>query len=311
MDKRSQLGYALAGVFVFLSAGRDLFGYLTLLRAPVHATIFASFAATVIVAQSWNYIRPNKANQSANASGLIKDTIFLNLTTLVSWVSTFEGLARLLPTTLAAITVGGIPISTLLLDYLLRGKRASLRSMVDAIVIIAGMIVMSWREFNLETPSHSHESIVIGIGFSLLAAAFAAANNVFAKRINERGFTGTQVFASRFWLLLAACVVWCILDYRTLPRSGVEWVQLTCLGALGIALPVICLQLSIERIGPKIVGFVIATIPVLVAFGEIIFHKYLDRNNTISMSLGFGVILVVAGITRELLPQTRKTEQSC
>lgn len=303
-SKRS--GYILAGVFVLLSAARDLWGYLTLLGAPVHATLFASFAATVLIAQLWNRLHGEGRTLIKGSPGLLKDTVLLNITTLISWIATFEGLARLLPTTLAAITVGGIPLSTLLLDRFLRRKAISMRSFANAALIISGMLVMSWRELGLDAPGHTRMSIGIGIGFSAVAAVFAAANNVFAKRINDRGFTGTEVFASRFWLLLGICVVWCIVGRSTLPSGTMQWLRLTSLGVVGIALPVICLQMSIERIGPRIVGFLIAAIPVLVAIAEIVLRRYLDRTGTVSILLGVGVILVVSGIVRELAPSPSK-----
>lgn len=251
-------GYVLALVFVVLSAGRDVGGYIALLSAPVEILLLTTFVPTLVITSVVGISRGGGV-KAFRWRTVAWDVLALNVTTAASWFATFEALSKIFPVTMATLTVGAIPAWTLVLDFLLRRRPPSALDVFAVLTIGFGVAVSIAGE-----PGGNSARLTSGIWMSLIASFFAAANNVFARRLNDRGMDAYAIFGTRFWLVVALTSVWVTLMRPHFPVRMTEWSVLIVLGLFGVACPLISLQMSIERIGPRLVGYLIALIPVVV-----------------------------------------------
>ncbi len=297
-------GYSLAMVFVLLSAARDVAAWFALQQHwenplslwPVHVVVLVSFVATAAIASVWSFLSSRDSVSPYKHRNLI-DTVLLNVTTMISWAFTFLALERVLPATLAGITVGLLPLFTLLLAVVWQGQGESKsRDYVAAVVVLVGVLGLSWQQLSV-SGGRTDTSIWIGILLSVIASAFAAGNNVLAKRLNNRGVTAAAVFGSRFWLLVLVASGWAALSSQTkFPNDPGGWGLLIALGVLGVAAPIMCLQLSIEKIGPKLVGFLIASIPVAVLLVQDGVQLVEDLGIPLSFWEAAGILVISVGV---------------
>lgn len=294
------MGYLAASLFILLSAARDVWGFVILKQWPVQLVVFGSFVFTTLVANLYLFFKKNREHPYKKS--LFMDLFFINLTTAISWIATFIGMAKILPAALASLVVGFLPIATLLLDRFLRGNAITKKALLGAGIVFVGIIFVSWSEV---TAGHSLDKTqaFIGILACLLASAFAAGNNVFAKRLNDAGVGATAVFGARFWLLLVIAGLWVLVANVTPPTdSQHSWRSIYLLGIFGVAVPIYFLHIAIEKVGPKIVGFLIASIPVVV----LVIQYASGVHTKIEIPGMVGVILVCLGIVQGSLKRPPK-----
>jgi drug/metabolite transporter (DMT)-like permease len=284
------LGYFAGFGFITLSAARDVWGFVILKQWPVALMVLISFSCAALIANLYSLTQKKKQNPYQQP--YLKNLIALNITSAISWILVFTSMSKILPVTLASLVTGFLPICTLVLDRLLRGQKIKSQAITGSLIIITGIVCVSWNEFATNL-TQSVSEMISGIGMALIASTFVASNNIFTKRLNDQKLGATTVFASRFWLIILITLLWVMIADISIPESTTHSsFSIALLGILGIAFPVFCLHIAIERIGPQTMGFLISSAPIIVFLIQYFsgVHRKIDPIGIL------GIILVVTGI---------------
>src|SRR5262249_47542521 len=146
--------------------------YFLFLLAFLPSTILA--AAAVLIMPQW---RPALTDRAAAT----RYVLALNLTTMINWVAFLEALWKISADLCAAIVVGGMPLTMLLLERLFDKRLMRPRDMLAALLVAAGVALMGWDQ--LEKHPSAVSELLGGILLALISCLFAAANNWLVGRL--------------------------------------------------------------------------------------------------------------------------------
>jgi drug/metabolite transporter (DMT)-like permease len=294
------LGLPAAAVYVLLTACREVtFGWW--LRGasgaplPRHFFLLLGFSVTALVANVLGRLLGSGPSPYGRANRW--DCLWLNMTTALSWVSYFEGLFQLGAVTFSSIGIGFLPLAVLVLSPALGTGRVRGRQLLGAVVVLAGVVLMVLLKLR-EPPATAGApwQLVWGLVLTVATAFLAAGNNVLSERLNRRGVGFYAVFASRFWLLVLAALVWTGLQAGTVPVSPADWGKAAVFGLLGLAVPLLGLQLAIEQTGARVATFFVALLPVVVLLLQALHQAALGAPLNIGPLQLLGAVLVSVGV---------------
>jgi drug/metabolite transporter (DMT)-like permease len=183
------------------------------------------------------------------------------------------------------------PVITLLLARQMgRTDKPSRLEIFGAIGVLAGMLALvevTWAGKSGLT-GVGQDQVRLGLGMAIVCGVSMAANNLFSKRLNLKGWSAEQILAKRFYVLL-------LLAGALLPPHTLEWISsvphvatVVFVSVLGIIVPLYAFQVGLQKLEPMIVSLLLATLP-LVAFGV----QVLDRRIAFSPYSLVGVVMVI------------------
>lgn len=248
MNTNTWIGYLLAVGFVLVSAGRDatiraqhrpLATYFLLLVAFLPAAALAAGAVTAIPT-----LRP-RARQWREGFAVF---FSLNITTLLNWLTYFESLKRINATLCAAVIVGGLPLSILLLRHFFDRRALNRTDAAAAALVAVGVAFLAGHDV-ARGASHLMPTAV-GILLAAFSSLFAASNNWLVGQLRPLKFSALSIFAGRFWLLiLAASLVAACDGFGGFSGEMDDWFFAGSIGFFGVAFPVLLLQGAIVNLG--------------------------------------------------------------
>ncbi|GAA0268420.1 hypothetical protein GCM10010302_02670 [Streptomyces polychromogenes] len=253
----SVLGPLLVLTYCLVNAGKSVLEGALLQRMTPEFLAFNAF----LLAQVWSLctVRDRRALVRAVRRSL-RDVLLYNVATACSWLAVLYALTYLEPAVANSLIVGIVPAGTILIGMWLRPESRTLfREKAAACGVLGAMAWLSWLAWCAREDSEvTTGGFAIGLAACVVTAASVAASTHFTKRLSKAGFTVGQMMASRFGLLLTACmaVLWLRGDLALYQDHALLPAALGC-GAVTLA-ALWLLQQGIVRTEPVTVSFLLA-----------------------------------------------------
>lgn len=260
------LGFLMALGFVALSAGRDVLAVQVARDPdiPFYFDLAIGFFPAALLAASSVLAVPSFRPTPKEGGHALRYVALINVTSLVNWLLYFVSLSKIGAVLFAAIVVGCMPISLLVLMRF-GGRLIRRQDLLAALLVLGGVGVLSADQLHGLPTAAGVGDQVLGIALALLTSFSSAANNLLVGRLKGCGYGTVAIFAVRFWLLLAvAALLGATVLFSDLPRDPAVWAGLSLFGLVGVALPLLSLQGAIVRLGPERPTLMIALHPLTV-----------------------------------------------
>ncbi|TNM28820.1 DMT family transporter [Streptomyces sedi] len=179
------------------------------------------------------------------------DLIALNVTTAVTWLSTFYALDHLEPAVVNVVSLALGPVITVLAGPLLRRRSRVLGTEVAVSVGLCGLLgVLVWGSFSGRSGlgEIAAGDVARGLAFTLSCAAGSAANILYMKRLNDAGCDPGSVLATRF--VLIGVVSWALVALEGAPGLHAALVPGVVVAVIGVGVPLCVLQAGVRHTEP-------------------------------------------------------------
>ncbi|MDF7675395.1 hypothetical protein PT286_01400 [Neisseriaceae bacterium ESL0693] len=128
------------------------------------------------------------------------------------------------------------------------------------------------------------------IGGTLLAGISMFLYSTYSFRMNNAGFSPSQILASRFVLLFLFALGWSVYSRNIFHINAEVAAQALVVSIASLILPIYCSQISIKRVGPLNHSIAMGVTPFVAFMFE---YGYLGKNGAVSFDGIFSVILML------------------
>jgi drug/metabolite transporter (DMT)-like permease len=190
--------------------------------------------------------------------------VLVNLWTAVTFVSFFFALKHLSPAIVAAIEIGmSLIVAVVLVSVHDKAWPRMVRLPVCA-GIIAGCASLAWAEVAASISDPNPGLVWTAIAASIVTGVASAFGATASKRLSTSGWAPSAVLAHRFYLTIAAAVVWLSVEQPKLELPEANTLALIgIVGAVGILTPLLFFQIALRRIDEVALMVCLAAQPIL------------------------------------------------
>lgn len=245
-----------------------------------------------------------KANVSISAhiarAGKL-NLLVLNMATAMAWLGLFFALIYVRPSIASMMLNGVTPLFSILAVVLFTGKKVTANEWGSAAglwIILGYIALLSMGDVSLSLRS-AH--FVYGALFACLAGIGQVIVVFYSRRILDRGVAPHEILQLRFFAVIFICCIMIILKKTDL-SVVIENIWVFCIvGVLFVALPLYLLQWGIKGTDSVTVNIIVACIPLIVVFLELI-----KKDTVFHPQLFFAVLLgvgfLIYGVYAKILP---------
>ncbi|WP_326673350.1 DMT family transporter [Streptomyces sp. NBC_01257] len=232
-----------------------------------------------------------------------RDIVAINITTAVTWLSTFYALEYLEPAIVNVIGLAlGPMIMTLAGPLLRQHSRVMGAEIVVSVAIGMLLAALMWASFSGRSGlgDLSTSDAVLGLLFSLTCAAGSAVNIIYMKRLSDAGCEPGLVLATRFFLM--SLVAWILVAFEDGPDLTAALVPGAVVAVIGVGLPIFVLQIGIRHTEPITTSLLVCLSPLFafalqLADGRLRFSLF-----TLGGVIGVVVLVAVGVLVRDREP---------
>ncbi|CAN7572321.1 hypothetical protein LJR230_004013 [Trinickia sp. LjRoot230] len=175
-----------------------------------------------------------------------------NLYTAITYLCFFFALRRLDPSVVVAIDTGVALVVGAICDSVQRRAWPSSRRLIICAGIVAACILLGARQFG----NAGHASLDLAVWVAILATAITGASSALTMSVcaelAAKGWSRSQIVSQRFYLTIAATLVWCLLFRDSIHvTGGFHALSMAAVVTLaGVLMPMLLLQSAINSSGP-------------------------------------------------------------
>lgn len=187
-----------------------------------------------------------------------------NLWTAITFVSLFFALKHLPPAMFASLEIGMSLLTAIAITSMRRMAWPPSLRLLACAGIIAGCALLSWGEVADPTAAPSDLLVWIAIAAAIATGASSALTTVACRKLAMIGWSSRAVLAHRFHLTIAVAVAWLALGTGDIAMPGsAELGFMIMVGAVGLLLPLLLLQVALRRVDELTVMICMAAQPML------------------------------------------------
>lgn len=299
LTRRFALGVLFVALYVVLSAAGEVYAASYFQQADVFVALLVSFAAVCL---TFNLLARHESGTARAAKSALPVFVSLNVVTAISWIGLFIGLKYAEPAIVVAFMVALGPAATVWLNALIRRQGVPPASDIVVSVTIAAIgSYMIWISATGNAGVEWGARSSVGIVLAIVAGLSLAVTNILVKLLFDRGFSGRQVLAHRFYgtiLLLLGLV-----DHSSiLLEISQHWLAIATIGLSTIIVPLLLIQEGIRRVEPFTVNMVLSTAPVITFL-----FQYFDSRIVPSPHTFVGNVLITAVAVGNVYLQYRRS----
>ncbi|MDA9391727.1 EamA family transporter [Bradyrhizobium ottawaense] len=299
MTNRFALGVFFVALYVVVSAAGEVYAASYFQQADVFVALLLSFA---VICLTFNLLAHHEGGEARVAKWSLLIFVALNAVTAISWIGLFIGLKYAEPAIVVAFMVALGPTATVWLNALIRRQGAPPASDIVVSVTIATIgSYMIWISASGNAGVEWGARSSFGIVLAIVAGLSLAVTNILVKLLFDRGFSGRQVLAHRFYgtiLLLLGLV-----DHSSMViEISQHWFAIATTGLSTIIVPLLLIQQGIRRLEPFTVNMVLSTAPIITFL-----FQYFDSRIVPSSHTFVGNVLITAVSVGSIYLQYRRS----
>ncbi|QOZ11690.1 EamA family transporter [Bradyrhizobium sp. CCBAU 51765] len=299
LANRFALGVLFVTLYVVLSAAGEVYAASYFQQADVFVALLLSFA---VVCLMFNLLARHGGGGATVTKWSLLVFVALNVVTAISWIGLFIGLKYAEPAIVVAFMVALGPTATAWLNALIRRQGAPPAADIVVSVTIATIgTYMIWISASGNAGVEWGARSSFGIVLAIVAGLSLALTNILVKLLFDRGLSGRQVLAHRFYgtiLLLLGLV-----DHSSiLPEISQHWFAIAAIGLSTILIPLLLIQQGIRHVEPFTVNMVLSTAPIITFL-----FQYFDSRIVPSSHTFVGNVLITAVAVGNIYLQYRRS----
>jgi drug/metabolite transporter (DMT)-like permease len=291
------LGYAV------LTAAMDVYAGNRFEVVSPASIAAVSFTLTMLFFAAVEGPRRGAQQWRATVTAHCRDIVAINITTMLTWLSTFYALKYLEPTIVNVIGLALGPMVMTLAGPLLRRNSTVVATEVAVSIMIGGLLaLLMWASFSGRSGLGDlpTRNAVLGLVFTCTCAAGSAVNIIYMKRLNDAGCAPGTVLATRF--VLMSLVAWVLVSWENTPDVGAALLPGAIVAVIGVGLPIYVLQIGIRHTEPITTSLLVSLSPLFAfamqfADGRLRFSAF-----TLAGVLGVVVLVAVGVVVRDRKP---------
>ncbi|WOH80149.1 DMT family transporter [Bradyrhizobium sp. BEA-2-5] len=296
---RFAVGVLFVVLYVIVSAAGDIYAASYFQQADIYSTLLLSFA---LVCLTFNLLARRESGRPRITKSSLTALASLNVVTAISWVGLFIGLKYAEPAIIVTFMVALGPAATVWLNALIRKQGLPPKSdvAVSALVALIGGY-MIWISASGNAGVEWGPRSSFGIFVAIMAGLSLALTNVLMKLLFDRGLSGRQVLAHRFYGTILLLLLF-------VDRSSIElevsqrWYAIAIVALSTIIVPLLLIQEGIRRVEPMTVNMVLSAAPII----SFLF-QYCDARIAPSSYTFIGNILITAVALCAIYVQYRRS----
>ncbi len=290
-------GLFLILLFVILSAGKEVcIGNLVQKIDPFFLNSFCFILVTLAFYLKIFFKAKHRFSFSASLRKNASNFIFLNISTMLFWTSSFFGLQYLEPSIGHSISTAIGPIITMFWLYVKEKQRLQFSEVTIAFFILGIILYMSIISLLGKTGiGHiSLHNVLYGIIAFFVAGGSIVGNTIFSKKLGKANVPADFVLAGRFYLLILVSFSLFLFTNAEFQFNIIieEFPRVILLTFFGIAIPLFILQKGIEKTDPLSTSYIILIGPIFTYIFQI-FDSRLVPSSTSLLSISLVIVLVL------------------
>ncbi|WP_375779327.1 EamA family transporter [Bradyrhizobium sp. ma5] len=286
-------------LYVVVSAAGEVYAAAYFQQADVFVALLLSFAAVCL---TFNLL----AGYEGYSAGVTKSSflifVSLNLVTAISWMGLFIGLKYAEPAIVVAFMLALGPAATVWLNALIRRQGVPPGpDVVVSVLIAATGSYMVWISASGNAGVEWGARSSFGLFLAIVAGLSLALTNILIKLLFDRGFSGRQVLAHRFYgtiLLLLGLVD----HFSIVPEISQHWFAIAAVGLSTIIIPLLLIQEGVRRIEPVTVNMVLSIAPIITFLFQFFDSRIVPSSHTF-----VGNVLITALAVGNIYLQYRRS----
>jgi drug/metabolite transporter (DMT)-like permease len=237
------------------SVGKVLYGTILVgISTPLFVLLSVCLTAAV-------FLVGGRFRMPREGRGLL---VCANIWTAVGFISVFFALKHLPPAIFAAIEIGMSLLTAVALTSVQKRTWPAPVRILACLGIVGGCALLSWAEITASVSEPSSVLVWTAILACTATGVTSALSAITCKRLGTMGWTPTSTLAHRFYLTVAAALVWLPLQAGSVAMPSADALVLTgIVGAVAILVPLLLLQLALRRTDPVTVMVCMAAQPAL------------------------------------------------
>lgn len=232
-----------------------------------------------------------------------RDLVAINITTALTWLSTFYALAYLEPAIVNVIGLAlGPMVMTLAGPLLRRHSTVMATEIVVAVAIGVLLTALVWGAFSGRSGLGDVPTgdAVLGLIFTLACAAGSAFNIIYMKRLDDVGCDPGTVLAVRFVLMSA--VAWILVALEDAPDLSAALLPGAVLAVIGVGLPIYVLQIGVRHTEPITTSLLVCLSPLFAIAMQLADGRLRFSLFTLGCVLGVVALVAVGVVVRDRKP---------
>jgi drug/metabolite transporter (DMT)-like permease len=209
----------------------------------------------------------------------------------LNWIGFYYALRFIEPAIVSAIMGGLGPMSTIVLERVVRGRRLPSRIWVAASGVLVGAGLLAWASLSGRSglAEIGMSASVIGLTAATVGGFSQALNTIATKQLANRGWSANQIMTHRFYLLIVVAGVLASTGPGLALHGTSQAALLAIATVLGVIAPLWPLQRGIILSEPFTVAALLSLAPIL----TYLFQGFDDRLHwSVASAAGCAVVAV-------------------
>ncbi|WP_229858378.1 DMT family transporter [Streptomyces poonensis] len=233
-----------------------------------------------------------------------RDLVAINITTALTWLSTFYALEYLEPAIVNVIGLAlGPMVMTLAGPLLRRHSTVMATEIVVSVAIGVLLTALVWGAFSGRSGLGDlpPRDAALGLVFTLICAAGSAVNIIYMKRLDDVGCDPGTVLAVRF--VLMSVVAWILVALEDDPDLTAALLPGAVVAVIGVGLPIYVLQIGIRYTEPITTSLLVSLSPLFAIAMQLADGRLRFSLFTLGCVLGVVVLVAVGVVVRGRKPE--------
>lgn len=225
----------------------------------------------------------------------LKDVALLNISTFAAWFFLIYPLKYIEPAVVSTITMGVLPISTLLLGLFVYKKKKFTK--IDGIICTALFLVSVYSAFCCFFMQYVRlatiKNIVYSICCCVVVGVATTLQNIYAKKLSDKSFKALEILIIRFPLLIFISAIFTVIHNKSIYINSIVLQHIMILSISLVVIPLYMVQMALRYLDPITISIVSPLMPICVYFFEYFYQGFHPSASSVLATITTICILLI------------------